>query len=118
MPYDRDANVAINVPGQIDELYHAKMGNGRSEVRQTQISAECAYLVEQSEVLMKLVHELEDRLNIILRPANDDRGNMPPVRDEMKPEPLAPHAEFLQTRTNVLKTIGVHLGKIIQRIEL
>ena len=113
MPYDRD------IAGQIEkEMHHAKMGNGRNEVRQTQISAECAYLVEQTEILMKLVHELEDRLNIVLRPANDDRGNVPPVHDEMKPEPLAPHADFLHTRTNGLKKISDHLASIIQRIEV
>jgi hypothetical protein len=113
MPYDRD------IPGQIEkEMYRAKMGNGRAEVRQTQISTECAYLVEQSEVLAKMIHELEERLNIILRPSNDDRDNIPPVRDEIKPEPLAPHADFLQIRTNALKRIGEHLGNIIQRIEL
>ena len=110
MPYNRD------IPGQVEN--HATMGNGRSEVRQTQISAECTYLVEQSEVLAKMIHELEERLNIILRPSNDDRGDMQILRDEMKPEPLAPHAGFLQTRTNALRRIGEHLTSIIQRIEL
>jgi|SRR3990172_11919622 len=113
MPYNRD------IPDQIvKEMYHAKMGNGRAEARQTQISAECTCLVEQSEVLAKMIHELEERLNIILRPSNDDRGDMPTPRDEMKPEPLAPHADFLHTRTNGLKRIGDHLASIIQRIEL
>jgi hypothetical protein len=110
MPYDRDI-------GQIDEeVYRAKMGNGRGEIRQTQISVECAKLVEQSEVLAKMIHELEDRLNIVLRPANDDRGPM--VANELPREPLAPHADFLQTRTNSLRSIADHLASIIQRIEL
>lgn len=115
MPYDRD--IEVNAVRKLEEeLYHAKMGNGRSEVKQTQISAQCANLAEQSEILAKLVQELEDRLNVVLRPANDERGAM--KSNELPPEPLAPHADFLQTRVNLLMRVGDSLAGIIQRIEL
>lgn len=118
MPYDKDVNVAINTPGHFDELHHAKMGNGRSDkVRQTQISVQCTNLAEQSEILSKLIHELEERLNIVLRPTNDERSPFNPG-EELQSEPLAPHADFLQARVNWLRKVGDHLASIIQRIEL
>lgn len=107
---------STGTPEQIQEWHHAKMGNGRTEARHPQISAQCTDLSEQSETLVKLVHELEERLNTVLRPANDDRG--PLKTNEVPGEPLAPHADFLQTRNNALRQAGKHLANIISRIEL
>lgn len=109
---------STGTPEQIQEWHHAKMGNGRTEARHPQISAQCTDLSEQSETLVKLVHELEERLNTVLRPANDDRGPNAPDELRKSAELLAPHADFLQTRNNALRQAGKHLANIISRIEL
>ncbi len=95
-----------------------EIGNGRPEVHQPQILAQCAILIEQSELLMKLAQELEERLNAILRPADNEKNANVPDEVRKAPEPLAPHANFLGTQNNLLKRISGHLGNVISRIEL
>ena len=86
------------------------------EVRQTQVSRECMGLVEQTEVLMKLIGNLEDGLHPILRP-----HPTPPtgrISEEEKREPLAAHAEFLRARNDQLNASVHTLEGILNRLEL
>jgi hypothetical protein len=86
------------------------------QVRQTQVSRECVGLVEQTEILMKLISSLEDRLHPILRPHPTPPNGR--ISEEEKREPLAAHAEFLRVR-NAQLNAGIHiLEGIPNRLEL
>jgi hypothetical protein len=86
------------------------------EVRQTQVSRECVGLVEQTEILMKLISSLEDRLHPILRPHPTPPNGR--ISEEEKREPLAAHAEFLRARNTQLNASVHTLEGILSRLEI
>ena len=85
-------------------------------VRQTQISVQAAELGEKTELLLKQLSELEERLSAVMRPLN-----APPVEgNDLEPTPgaLAPHADFLRSRNYLLEMAISRLKNILDRIEV
>ena len=100
-------NSAINYPTPV---------NGHPMTRQTQISVECGEMSVKSELLLKQLADLEERLNIVLSPTEI------PARhgsDQVKGNgPLAPHADFLRSRNLLLDMATDQLASILSRLEL
>jgi hypothetical protein len=106
-------------PRAFESAYEAKMhaNQGRGETRQTQISEQCAILAEKTEELLKLTSQLEAELERILRPTDEKRQN-PLPSEVMGNGPLAPHADFLQSRNFILQATIDNLTGILRRVEL
>jgi hypothetical protein len=80
-----------------------------------QILEEMATLSENTDILLKLMAELEQRLKNVLRPEPNE--NRP---DEVRPaeQPHSPHAQSLRSRNYQLHLVNRRLGSILQRLEI
>lgn len=90
---------------------------GQGQVRQSQVSTECNRLGESTELLLKMLTDLEERLGPILRPELN-AIETPRNGADKRAEPLAPHADFLQSRNHMLVIATAQLDRILNRLEL
>lgn len=92
---------------------------GPAQARQTQVSTECTQLGERTELLLKALADLEERLRPVLRPElNEPERTLSRNGANMPSEPLAPHADFLQSRNHMLTMATAQLEGILRRLEL
>lgn len=90
--------------------------NGHTMARQTQISVECGEMSVKSELLLKQLADLEERLSLVLSPADKPlRSGSDQVRGN---GPLAPHADFLRSRNLLLDVATDQLSSILSRLEI
>jgi hypothetical protein len=74
-------------------------------------------LAENCEILLKLMHDLEQRLAPLMRPeAHDEKAGM--VHETPKRSAMAPHAEFLEMRNDTLRLVIQRLEVIHSRLEV
>lgn len=90
--------------------------NGHAVARQSQINVECTRLAEQTELLLKQIAELEQRLSVVLNP----EGPQGAIRENPKAnsEAIAPHADFLRSRNWLLEQATNQVASILTRLEL
>ena len=94
--------------------------NGENQPsRPGQILIEANTLGENTEILHKLIVQIEEQLSSMMRPGPPEvRTNGTNVPIEKEPEHLAPHAEFLRTRNNQLHMLIRKLEHIRDRLEI
>jgi hypothetical protein len=113
MNYHSDYNIKLAQAEELEkEMAYRKLTESPMVARQTQVSTQVCFLVEQTEKLAEMVGVLEARLAPLLRNEEPE-----PERKEIA-EGLVEHAQCIRSRAWAIQKISDRIALILGRLEL